>query len=106
MLHLLRRIVFFQEWGISLAAFCLLALLAARRRSATARPLPLLLGILLAADFLAYVITTHDQGWHIRTSANRVFLQLWPSALVAVAVAVKSRPGPDLAAPQSPPDRP
>lgn len=37
--------------------------------------------ITLAGYFLIYVITPYDVYWHLRFSLNRLFLQLWPSAI-------------------------
>lgn len=44
--------------------------------------LPLALISLMALGFyLVYIITPHDLDWHLRTSLNRLLLQLWPSAV-------------------------
>lgn len=37
------------------------------------------LALMLAGYFFIYVITPYDLGWHLNTSLNRLFLQLWPS---------------------------
>jgi hypothetical protein len=39
------------------------------------------LGLMLGGDFLIYVMTPRDLYWHLRFSLNRLFLQLWPSAI-------------------------
>jgi Dolichyl-phosphate-mannose-protein mannosyltransferase len=39
------------------------------------------LTITLCGYFLIYVITPYDVYWHLRFSLNRLFLQLWPSAI-------------------------
>jgi dolichyl-phosphate-mannose-protein mannosyltransferase len=39
------------------------------------------LAITLAGFFLIYLITPYDLYWHLRFSLNRLFLQLWPSAI-------------------------
>ena len=39
------------------------------------------LSLTLAGFFLIYVITPYDIFWHLRNSLNRLFLQLWPSAI-------------------------
>jgi hypothetical protein len=39
------------------------------------------LTITLCGYFVIYVITPYDVYWHLRFSLNRLFLQLWPSAI-------------------------
>lgn len=39
------------------------------------------LALTLAGYFAIYVITPYDLRWHLRFSLDRLFLQLWPSAL-------------------------
>jgi hypothetical protein len=39
------------------------------------------LGLTLAGYFAIYLITPYDIFWHLRNSLNRLFLQLWPSAV-------------------------
>jgi hypothetical protein len=41
----------------------------------------LALSITLCGYFVIYVITPYDVYWHLRFSLNRLFLQLWPSAI-------------------------
>jgi hypothetical protein len=41
----------------------------------------LALGLTLAGYFAIYLITPRDLYWHLRFSLNRLFLQLWPSAV-------------------------
>jgi hypothetical protein len=36
---------------------------------------------MLAGYFGIYLITPHDLRWHLLTSLNRLFIQLWPSAI-------------------------
>ena len=36
---------------------------------------------LLAADFGVYLTGSADLGWHLATSNNRLFVQIWPVAL-------------------------
>jgi hypothetical protein len=40
------------------------------------------LGLMLAGYFAIYVITSQDLRWHMITSLNRLFLQLWPGMLL------------------------
>ena len=39
------------------------------------------LGLTLSGYFVIYLITPRDLYWHLRFSLNRLFLQLWPSAI-------------------------
>jgi hypothetical protein len=41
----------------------------------------LTLAFTMAGYFAVYVITPNDLYWHLRFSLNRLFLQLWPSAI-------------------------
>ena len=36
---------------------------------------------MLAADFLVYLLTVADLRWHLDTSCNRLWLQVWPALL-------------------------
>jgi len=44
----------------------------------------------LAGDFAVYVITPYDIYWHLRFSLNRLFLQLWPSAIFLFFMMVRT----------------
>lgn len=44
-------------------------------------PPSLTLVIMLAAYFLAYILTPYPLAWHLETSLSRLLLQLWPSLL-------------------------
>ena len=46
----------------------------------------------LAGYFFIYLITPRDIYWHLRFSLNRLFLQLWPSAIFLFFVALGSNP--------------
>jgi hypothetical protein len=37
--------------------------------------------LMLAGYFGVYLITPHDLRWHLLTSLNRLFIQLWPAAI-------------------------
>ncbi len=39
------------------------------------------LSLTLAGYFVIYLVTPRDIYWHLRNSLNRLFLQLWPSAI-------------------------
>jgi hypothetical protein len=43
----------------------------------------------LAGYFFIYLITPYDLRWHLRFSLNRLFLQLWPSAVFLFFLAVR-----------------
>jgi len=53
----------------------------------------LTLAFTLAGYFAIYVITPYDLYWHLRFSLNRLFLQLWPSALFLFFLAVRQKTG-------------
>lgn len=55
------------------------------------------LALTLTGYFFVYVLTPLDLNWHLVTSLNRLFLQLWPSAvfLVFMAAAVPGEDPPE-----------
>ncbi len=77
-------------WWAHPIALVLLCLWAAgwaekqRRKDAWVLLLP---AGMLAADFLVYLITTADLGWHLGTSCNRLWLQVWPTLLFGAFLA-------------------
>ncbi len=102
LLALARRALFFQQWAAHLVAFALL-LGALRWRGplpARARRLLLWCALMLAGFVLAFLTTPHELQWHLRTSIDRLLLQLWPVALAALALA---GPEPGLAVAQRDP---
>ncbi|SRR6266567_1052866 len=48
------------------------------------------LGFTLAGYFAIYIITPYDLHWHLRYSLNRLFLQLWPSAIFLFFMLVRT----------------
>jgi hypothetical protein len=44
------------------------------------------LALMLAIDFAVYLTTPLDPAWHLESSLDRVLLQLWPTALFALAI--------------------
>lgn len=72
---------------LAIAALC-----APRSRgSAFWVPWSLLTGILVAqvgAYFLAYVTSPYDVAWHVTTSASRLGLHVWPSAVMTAFLAI------------------
>jgi len=87
-LGLLRRIVYVQAWGLHLAAFAALLGLRMFRRdlAPAARRLLALCALVLGGFLLAYWTTPHDPAWHLRTSIDRLLLQLWIPALIATSL--------------------
>jgi hypothetical protein len=85
---LARRLVFFQRWALHLAAFT--ALLAVRLwrgdLEPRARRLLTLCALALLGFLIALLSTPHPLDWHLRTSIDRLLLQLWPAAVVALAL--------------------
>jgi len=67
-----------------------------------------ILFLMAAGYFLVYVLTPLDLHYHLMTSLNRLFLQLWPGIILVVfMVAGPSQPGASLfGAPQMIPTRP
>lgn len=39
------------------------------------------LAVILLGYYGIFLITPHDAGWHVSTSLDRLFLQIWPSAI-------------------------
>ena len=80
----LRRIVYFQDFALWAVAEVLLLLLWVRKRP------PTTLGTALFLSFAAYapiyVLQPHRLDWIYRTSADRLFIQLWPAAVLATAL--------------------
>ena len=52
-----------------------------RRRETARWSSVMTLALTLSGYFVIYVITPNDLFWHLRFSLNRLFLQVWPSAL-------------------------
>ena len=81
---MVRRLVLFQVWGLTLVS----AIVATgwlwwkpARRPTTDRPLWQTLASAVIGVALIYQVSPHDLGWHVRSSIDREFLQLWPSLL-------------------------
>jgi hypothetical protein len=49
--------------------------------------LAIALSLMLIGDFAVYVLLTGDVAWQMNTSLERLFMQLWPSALLAFFLA-------------------
>jgi Dolichyl-phosphate-mannose-protein mannosyltransferase len=80
-----RRVVFFQQWGVHLVAALLF--LGLRRARGPLSPLTarllLVVALVLLGDAAVYLTTPWDLDWHLRTSMDRLILQVWPIALLA-----------------------
>jgi len=46
--------------------------------------------ITLGGYFLVYLITPHNLEWHLITSLNRLFIQLWPAIILTTFVAART----------------
>ena len=81
----LRRIVYFQDFALWLAAeVCLLVYLRKRRPGVTGTALLLS----CAAYVPIYVLQPHPLQWIFCTSADRLVIQLWPAAILATVSAL------------------
>jgi len=85
-----RRIVFFQSFGLWLVAEVLAVALWARKSPATVAGTAVLLAT--AAYVPIYVLQPHALQWIFRTSIDRIILQLWPAAILATVLALVQAP--------------
>jgi hypothetical protein len=95
LVSLARRALFFQTWGLWLvAAIAVLVLIATRLPPrAAARALGSALALSFAATLIVYLLQPHPLVWFFRASVDRVLIELWPSALLAIVLAIAPRPG-------------
>jgi hypothetical protein len=49
-----------------------------------------MLGIMLAGYFMIYVISPRDLEWHILTSLDRLYSQLWPCFILTFFLIVQT----------------
>ena len=82
----LRRVALFQVFGLWLVAEILVLVLWIRKLPATA--LGTALFLVTAAYALIYVVQPHPLEWVVRTSLNRIVIQLWPAAVLATSLAL------------------
>ena len=88
----------FGEWWliplpiVMLVLYFLLRGKLATEEKETIRASAAALTLTLAGYFLIYLITPRDIYWHMRFSLNRLFLQLWPSAIFLFFLALGSKP--------------
>jgi Dolichyl-phosphate-mannose-protein mannosyltransferase len=93
-----RELVRFGEWWliplptVMLVMYFLMRSNLERREKETVRASAAALILTLAGYFFIYLITPRDIYWHLRFSLNRLFLQLWPSAIFLFFVALGSKP--------------
>jgi hypothetical protein len=93
-----RELVRFGEWWMIPLPIVMLVLYFLPRgnlkggEKETIRAYAAALILTLAGYFFIYLITPRDIYWHLRFSLNRLFLQLWPSAIFLFFVAVGSKP--------------
>lgn len=93
-----RELIRFGEWWwmplpiVMLVLYFLLRHRIAREEKDSVRASSLALILTLAGYFFIYLITPRDIYWHLRFSLNRLFLQLWPSAIFLFFVALGSNP--------------
>jgi hypothetical protein len=62
-------------------------------RSSSFRTSVLALMLTLAGYFAVYIITPYDIYWHLRFSLDRLFLQVWPSAVFLFFLGMRLSPG-------------
>jgi Dolichyl-phosphate-mannose-protein mannosyltransferase len=85
----LRRLVYFQQFGLWLVAAVAAALVFARRRPLSEVALALLISC--AAFAAIYVLQDAQQvHWLFRTSADRLVVQMWPALIVAAIPALRA----------------
>ena len=82
-----RELIRFGEWWliplpiVMLVLYFLLKRNVTREEQETVRASAAALVLTLAGYFFIYLITPRDIYWHLRFSLNRLFVQLWPSAI-------------------------
>lgn len=82
-----KELLRFGNWWIipgtaTMLAFCLLIFRRQKSEGRSVLQISVLAILLtLAGYFAIYVITPRDLYWHLRFSLNRLFLQVWPSAI-------------------------
>jgi hypothetical protein len=91
-----KELFFFSGWrlipltvGLAIYAKLLGAEIAREQRSSISLAI-FVLALTLAGYFGVYLITPYDLRWHLRFSLDRLFLQLWPSALLVFFMAVRT----------------
>jgi hypothetical protein len=78
--HVVRRAFYFQAWGLWVLAW--LGALWLARRELRRSPLALSLFLWLAFCGVTYLAVPYPLHWIFKSSADRLFLQLWPAAIL------------------------
>jgi len=89
-----RYIVSFGDWALSplVPLFAFILLIGVHRpifASYGWRTIMMVMAIVVAGYYFVYLTTPLDLNWHISTSIDRLFLQLWPSVLLIVGLTSK-----------------
>ena len=83
------------RWGLVWIGLALLLLIFGRKRNLTRDSALVYLGMLLAIAGVAwvsvYILTPYNLSWHLRSSFERLLLQLFPAFLVFVFLLVDDR---------------
>jgi 4-amino-4-deoxy-L-arabinose transferase-like glycosyltransferase len=89
-LLLLRRAVYFQDFALWVAAeIALLVFLAWRATTGTAqRTLGGALALACCGLAATYILQPYELDWLFKTTADRLFIQLWPSLLLVTAMRI------------------
>jgi hypothetical protein len=83
----LRRIFYFQDFALWVVAS--LAAVAVFRRRLFGEPLGLALFLAFAACAAIYLVQPYPLDWIFRTSADRLFIELWPAAILLTLPALR-----------------
>ena len=86
----LRRVVFFQDFALWVVAELLLLLFVVRKLPRTVLGTALFLAC--AAYAPIYVLQPHPLELIFRTSVDRIFIQVWPAAILATLLAIVPAP--------------
>lgn len=83
-----RRLFYFQGWALHLLAFVIALVIRWRANdlSPSAKRLLLICTLVFVGFCAAFLTTPHDLDWHLRTSIDRLILQLWPALVMALAL--------------------
>ena len=93
-----RELIRFGEWWliplpiVMLVLYFLLKRNVTREEKETVQASAAALVLTLAGYFFIYLITPRDIYWHLRFSLNRLFVQLWPSAIFVFFSALGCEP--------------
>lgn len=87
--------IHFGKWGVSLVPILAIYLLCLgikieKEDKPSTTILLITMSFMLAGYFFAYVTSPYDLNWHLGTSLNRLFLQLWPSIIFSYFLIVRT----------------